>query len=183
MSATQKPCDVCALDIPLGARVCTHCGNDQNRWMRGIKQYALAGAGLVALVPLFDAAGSLKELVVGQHRSEVQITTAACEKSGITLVAMNFGTGPAFISLADFKVLGLDNPALSNLELRADAPLKPVQASGFVTLVSKGWIASVAESNLPVRGTAPACEYRVGLNILDATGQKRREVSCPCPVS
>lgn len=183
VSSTTKTCAVCALEIPQAARVCTHCGKAQNRWVRAIREYALAGAGLVALFPLFQATASLKELVSGHNRSEVTVKAAACQKTGITLVAMNFGKGPAFISVADFKVTGVDNPALSDLQLRSDAPLKAIPAAGFVTIISKGWIASIAESNLPVRGEANTCKYRVGLSILDASGERRREVSCDCPVS
>jgi hypothetical protein len=181
MTTPMKDCDVCALEIPATAKVCTHCDSDQNRWVRRIKQYGLAAAGLVALFPLFDAANSLSDLAKGRNKSEVTIKTASCEKSGITLVAMNFGKGPAFISITDFKVVGPDNPAFASLHLKSDAALKAVSPSGYQTISAKGWIDSV-ETNLPVRGSAAACEYHVGLTVLDAYGETRKEKSCDCPL-
>lgn len=183
MTTPMKSCVVCALEIPKAAKVCTHCNNDQNQWVRRIKKYTLAAAGLVALFPLFQAASSLSDLASGRNRSDVAIKAASCEKSGITLVAMNFGKGAAFISVTDFKVVGLNNPALSSLRLKSDAPLTAVGPSGFVTISAKGWVDSVVEANLPAREGAGTCEYRVGLSVLDAYGETRSEKSCSCPLN
>jgi len=171
---------MCALPIPESAALCTHCASEQNSMTRWVKRYALAAAGVVAILPLFQAASSLSDLASGRNKADVILKAAACEKSGITIVAMNFGKGPAFLSISDFSVEGLQNSNFAAIKLRSEEPIKPVQAAGFVTILAQGWISS-AQANLPSRGSSNACTYEIGVDVMDAYGETRRGMSCNCP--
>lgn len=181
-SHPKKPCALCSLDIPVTAKICTNCNSEQRAWIRYAKTCALAGAGLVALIPLFQAASSLNDLATGRHKAEVTVKAVECGKAGITAIAMNFGKGPAFISLEDFSISGLSNPDIKAITLKSDSPIDPVGPGAYKKMTFKGWMSTV-QSNLPTRGNEASCTFNLRLNVIDAYAETQKTVSCECPLS
>jgi predicted nucleic acid-binding Zn ribbon protein len=176
-----RHCVVCALPIPHAAKVCTHCGSPQASWVRWAKRISVVAAGVVAMIPLFDAAKSLRSLAAGQHKADVTLRAVDCHPSGITIAAMNFGRGPAFIRSPVFRIEGESSGVAAGLQLRPEkGDITLLEPSGTVALTFTGWVRT-ASMDLPRRNGVQPCSYRIALTIEDTSGANQKEVQCNCP--
>lgn len=181
-SNAKKPCVICGEQIPGTAKVCSHCANYQDARSRWLRRAVIAGAAIAGLIPLFDAASSLRDMVSGAHRAEVRLGVLSCHPESITLAAMNFGKGPAFVHSPIFAVDGKFLGDASSITLRSkDEAISKVITPGGVTMVELiGWLGT-ASSDLPRRSGSGQCQYRTTLEIEDAYGTSKKEVKCDCP--
>ena len=175
------PCAVCALPIPRAARLCTHCNCAQNPWVRWARRVSVVAAGIVALLPLVDAASSLRSLAAGQHKADVRLRAVDCQPSGITIAAMNFGRGPAFLRSPALRIEGGHSGTAPELELRPDKDeVALLEPSGTVALKFTGWVRT-ASVDLPRRSGTQPCLYRTTLVVEDTSGTQPQEAQCECP--
>jgi len=187
LTGKTKDCAVCALPIPADDTVCTQCNNSQSALTRNVKSMAVVGAGIAALLPLFDAACSLRKIVAGQHRAEIQIQALSCQPSGIPIAAMNFGRGPAFITDPSFHAEGAAAGGSTigvhmnqKGSLYQDAMV--VETSGVKTIQLIGWMGP-ASTDLPRAPKASGCTYHVSFAVHDVGGSVQKEAVCSCPSS
>ncbi len=180
MSQPMTPCVRCALSIPLGAKVCTHCDAAQAQLERCVKRVSAVLIGVIALAPIGDAAWSLRQIASGKHHADVRLRVLNCAAGGIALAAMNFGKGPAFLGAPTFSVSGVPYGDTSSLTLRADTPVYVLAPAAVTIMKFVGWIGH-ASVDLPRQASQSACAYHTTVTVDDAYESKTLGVECPCP--
>ena len=177
--ASVSDCVACKESIKLGASVCTHCGSVQN-WTRHILRWSALGAALVAIIPLWSAAWSLREFI--PRRADLRVIPIACTISEVKLAVTNLGSQPGIIEQSQFQwfVDGASKPVEIELEIgERQLIIRPGEAS---ILTLKPAIGGVP-ANLPKRPPiAKDCYYQITFNATDFESNKSTlEVNCPCP--
>lgn len=97
-AGAARACRACGESIPVQARVCKTCMSPQG-WTRLLFQWKEIGIAILALVPLWKAAGSLADLArTAPKAPEVRASVLACSAESFRLALTNVGTAPGLVS-------------------------------------------------------------------------------------
>jgi predicted nucleic acid-binding Zn ribbon protein len=178
-SDDSVPCIVCREAIKPGAQVCIHCDSAQD-WTRHVARWSTFGAAILALLPLWSGASSLRQLAFPRHGAEVHVRPVRCTPDQIDLAVTNSGDRPAI--LVDFT-----------LEVRSDGtPLKqyalvPKSVDSRLLKPDDTFILGLEPRTEGAPVTVPTvstkvCEYRARVRIEGfSENPDDVTVTCACP--
>lgn len=91
-------CRACGETIPAQARICKTCMSPQG-WTRLLFQWKEIGIAVLALVPLWQAAGSLAKLARPASKvPDIRASALACNAQSFRLALTNVGTASGLVS-------------------------------------------------------------------------------------
>src|SRR5215470_14356970 len=133
-------CIMCREPIEAGAKICTHCNSYQGWWGRNLARGTLVIGAIAALLPLFSAASSLREIVLERHKADIHVRAASCQTDRIELAIANLGRGAGLIGDVILAVDGVSVGYVPGLELRHE-PFEVVVKPLYMAVVTlKGYL-------------------------------------------
>lgn len=98
-------CRVCCEDIRAGAQVCVKCNSPQN-WTVHLFRWKEVLAAILALVPLYSAAISLRQLAVKERpEPKIRAVVLSCDTVRIAVAVANVGSAAGVVRTPEMELL------------------------------------------------------------------------------
>ena len=176
-----KPCKACQELIKPKAKVCIHCGGSQG-WTRNLFRWSAILAAAAAIIPLWSAALSLRELL--PRRADLRVFPISCNVNEINLAVSNLGGQPGVLGEGEFLLfIGGENKPF-NFKLSSEDKQEIIIPGDAVILSLKPSIAGVSSKLPAYPSKIEECFYQIIVSTYDFKGNTSKiSVSCPCPES
>jgi hypothetical protein len=176
-----KPCKLCGLPIPAGAKYCTRCEKYQGFLDR--LRVSASISGLVSLISVGTLAYGFLAGVIKNAEPQVVLTPVACSAQEVRLALSNLGDRPALFQGGTVSLEAANAPPSTRSLTGEDIPsLLPAQSNKITTLQ----VAALAAPHLPLpfdaaTAQAPRCRMRLQLAWTDGHNRKHSDdQTCAC---
>lgn len=178
-----RPCRACGEAIAAQARICRVCKSPQG-WTRLLFQWKEIGVAVLALVPLWKAAGSLGELARPEPRvPDVRASALACGTESFRLALTNVGTAAGLVAAVKLAYQSDGRRLDPEVELvpEDDAADLVIEPGEVVTLALTPKVSGVPVVLQPPRGAGDCRAVAQVAARAFGAGDTIVEAECPCP--
>lgn len=181
MAADEQLCKVCREPMRSGAIKCTSCNAYQD-WTRHLMRWSTFGTAVLALVPLWGIAISLRS-AFSAPAAKVEALVTACSATEMRIALVNAGDLDAIVTGHEFSLQrgGINEPLAYTVRSNAeDTPL--VHAGASATMVSYApYVGNEPTRFVPRGESVEQCEYRLSISWKDFSDASHQiERSCVC---
>jgi hypothetical protein len=177
----EVPCVVCREPIRPGARKCVKCSSFQN-WTRYPLQWSGVVGAVLALLPLWTMAVSLRELAFARQVADLRFSVLSCTPQTISVAVSNVGTQAGIMRQPRFAMVEDGRRREVERELRTAEAERVVKPGEVLIAAYTGWVSN-SPADFPARSASSrGCRYQLTwpVTTFDAPAPPV-EATCTCP--